>query len=141
MDHTLDRFLQAQEHVYSRALQEVRKGQKLSHWMWYIFPQIHGLGYSDTARYYAIRDRAEAEAYLKHPVLGSRLREITYALIFQDCRDAQRIFGYTDSMKLRSCMTLFYAVSRDFLFQKVLDLFFRGESDALTLEILQKEER
>lgn len=137
MDDSLDRFVQAQETAYPSALAEIKRGQKESHWMWYIFPQIAGLGRSSTAQYYAIRDRQEAEDYLKHPLLGSRLLNICSALLFLDCNDAKKIFGYTDSMKLRSSMTLFYAVSHNFVFKKVIDKFFSGQMDDLTLEKLQ----
>jgi len=141
LETTLDRFLTAQEETYPCALQEIKDGQKRSHWMWYIFPQILGLGRSSIAQYYAIADRSEAEAYLHHPVLGPRLEEITTALLMQPCRDPQKIFGYTDSLKLRSSMTLFETVSHNFLFRKVLDQFFQGQPDPLTLDILKTEEQ
>lgn len=140
MEIGLERFLNVQEEAYPRALQEIKEGQKRSHWMWYIFPQIHGLGRSFDAQYYAIQSRQEAEEYLRHPVLGRRLEEISYALLLLDCCDAQNIFGYIDSLKLRSSMTLFYSVSNGSLYKKVLEKFFQGEPDQLTLDILKTEE-
>lgn len=140
MEYDLERFLHAQEDAYPRALQEIKSGQKRGHWMWYIFPQIHGLGKSDTARYYAIQNPMEAEAYLRHPILGHRLEEISYALLLLDTKDPEKIFGYTDSLKLRSSMTLFYNVSHSFLYKKVLDKFYHGELDQLTLDIIKTEE-
>lgn len=140
MSAELERFVSAHESAYPRALQEIQSGYKRSHWMWYIFPQIHGLGHSDLAWYYAIQNRQEAEAFLKHPVLGRHLEEISYALLLLDNRDPVDIFGYTDSLKLRSSMTLFYAVSNSFLYKKVLDKFYGGEPDTLTLQILQAED-
>ena len=141
MNTGLDRFLLAQEEGYARALQELRSGRKQTHWMWFIFPQIHGLGQSFDAHYYAIQSRAEAEAYLAHPILGHRLEEISYALLLLECSNAQDSLGYTDSLKLRSCMTLFYTVSGNWLYKKVLDKFYGGETDILTLHILKKEEQ
>ena len=140
MEAGLERFLTAQEGVYPQALKEIKEGRKRSHWMWYIFPQIQGLGHSSTAQYYAIQNRAEAEAYLRHPVLGHRLEEIAYALLLLDERDPVKILGYTDSLKLRSSMTLFYTVSHSFLFKKVLDKFYCGEPDQKTLDLLKTEE-
>lgn len=140
MSESLERFVSAHESAYPRALKEIRSGHKRSHWMWYIFPQIHGLGHSDMAWYYAIQSRREAERFLKHPILGRHLEEISYSLLLLDSNDPVDIFGYTDSLKLRSCMTLFYTVSHSFLYKKVLDKFFGGELDPLTLDILQKEE-
>ena len=133
----LDRFLDAQRGDYAAALAEVRRGRKTSHWMWYIFPQIAGLGQSSTARYYSIRDLAEAREYYAHPVLGQRLREISGALLARRGNDPVAVFGGIDSMKLKSSMTLFaVAASDDPLFQQVLDKYYGGEQDALTLRIL-----
>ncbi|WP_242478790.1 DUF1810 domain-containing protein [Hymenobacter lapidiphilus] len=106
----LQRFLDAQESTYPTALTEIRNGRKRSHWMWFIFPQLQGLGFSETARFYGLHDAAEAAAYLVHPVLGKRLVEICEALLKLDSSDATRIFGSPDDMKLRSSMTLFGAV-------------------------------
>ncbi|MCB2377119.1 DUF1810 domain-containing protein [Hymenobacter sp. BT635] len=133
----LQRFLSAQQTDYATALAEIRRGRKTSHWMWYIFPQIQGLGFSETSKFYAIRDRAEAEAYLAHPVLGPRLREISEALLALPGSDATRILGSPDDVKLRSSMTLFAALDNaDPVFQRVLDKFFGGTQDAKTLQQL-----
>ena len=133
----LDRFLDAQRGDYAAALAEVRRGRKTSHWMWYIFPQIAGLGQSSTARYYSIRDLAEAREYYAHPVLGQRLREISGALLELRGSDPVAVFGGIDSMKLKSSMTLFaVAAPDDPLFQQVLDKYYGGEQDVLTLRIL-----
>ena len=133
----LDRFLNAQQGDYTAALAEVRRGRKTSHWMWYIFPQIAGLGQSSTARYYSIRDLEEAREYYAHPVLGQRLREISGALLDLRGSDPVAVFGGIDSMKLKSSMTLFaVAAPDDPLFQQVLDKYYGGEQDALTLRIL-----
>ena len=133
----LDRFLDAQRGDYAVALAEVRRGRKTSHWMWYIFPQIAGLGQSSTARYYSIRDLEEAREYYAHPVLGQRLREISGALLELRGSDPVAVFGGIDSMKLKSSMTLFaMAAPDDPIFQQVLDKYYGGEQDALTLRIL-----
>ena len=133
----LDRFLDAQRGDYAAALAEVRRGHKTSHWMWYIFPQIAGLGQSSTARYYSIRDLEEAREYYAHPVLGQRLREISGVLLALRGSDPVAVFGGIDSMKLKSSMTLFaVAAPDDPLFQQVLDKYYGGEQDALTLRIL-----
>ena len=133
----LDRFLSAQRGDYAVALAEVRRGRKTSHWMWYIFPQIVGLGQSSTARYYSIRDLEEAREYYAHPVLGQRLREISGALLGLRGSDPVAVFGGIDSMKLKSSMTLFaMAAPDDPIFQQVLDKYYGGEQDALTLRIL-----
>ena len=133
----LDRFLDAQRGDYAVALAEVRRGRKTSHWMWYIFPQIAGLGQSSTARYYSIRDLEEAREYYAHPVLGQRLREISGALLGLRGSDPVAVFGGIDSMKLKSSMTLFaLAAPDDPIFQQVLDKYYGGEQDALTLRIL-----
>jgi len=137
MTDTLDRFLKAQEHTYSAALREIRAGRKESHWMWFIFPQMRGLGMSDMAYIYGISDRSEAEAYLAHPVLSARLHEITEALMALDDSNPNVIFGGIDAMKLRSSMTLFAAVSEDSsVFHRTLEKFFFGKADQRTLELL-----
>ena len=133
----LERFLKAQENSYACALQEIKNGRKLSHWMWYIFPQIEGLGYSPTSQYYAIKDRAEAEAYMAHPVLGSRLVEIAGELLKVESDDAGMVMGWPDDMKLKSSMTLFEAVSTNSVFGQVLDKFFDGKRDEFTLNALK----
>jgi uncharacterized protein (DUF1810 family) len=135
--HDLTRFVAAQDGDYETALVEVRGGRKRSHWMWYIFPQIDGLGFSEMSRRYAIKGRAEAEAYLKHPVLGPRLVVICEAAFGIEGRSAHEIFGSPDDMKLKSCVTLFAAVSPPAsVFERVLQKFFRGERDGQTLRLL-----
>jgi uncharacterized protein (DUF1810 family) len=133
----LARFLQAQERSYETALAELRQGAKRSHWMWFIFPQITGLGSSSTAQFYAISSRAEAEAHLAHPVLGSRLVTCAEALLGVEGQTASQIMGYPDDLKLRSSATLFAAVSpAGSIFHKLLEKYFDGEPDPRTLEIL-----
>lgn len=136
MNNSLDRFLIAQEHSYDTALREIRAGRKRSHWMWYIFPQIAGLGFSSTAQFYAISSMQEAKDYYAHPVLGKRLVEISEALLALDTSDAGAVMGYPDDLKLRSSMTLFLAASGDAVFQRVLDKFYSGKPDSKTLSIL-----
>ena len=135
-DYTLNRFLTAQERSYDVALAEIKAGRKRTHWMWYIFPQIAGLGMSSTAQYYSIQDRLEAEEYMEHPVLGARLLEISRALLTLESSDATAVMGYPDDLKLRSCMTLFAQVSDDPVFEAVLDKFFSGRPDSRTLALL-----
>ena len=132
----LERFVEAQKHSYSTALSEIKSGRKRSHWMWYIFPQIKGLGYSSTAQYYAIQSREEAEAYLEHPALGKRLVEISEELLKLKSSNAREVFGYPDDMKLKSSMTLFFLVSGETVFRQVIDKFFGGEMDERTKELL-----
>ncbi|GAB3330263.1 DUF1810 domain-containing protein [Larkinella ripae] len=137
-DHTLPRFLDAQQADYQQALAEIKKGRKQSHWMWYIFPQIAGLGFSETARFYAIRHLEEARAYLEHPVLGRRLVEISHALLEHDGKTARQILGSPDDLKLRSSMTLFGLLEKtDPVFQAVLDKYFDGLKDERTVELVQ----
>jgi uncharacterized protein (DUF1810 family) len=133
----LTRFVLAQEADYETALSEIRSGRKRSHWMWYIFPQYEGLGSSAMSRRYAIRSRAEAEAYLMHPVLGPRLLECAEAVESVEGRSAFEIFGHPDDMKLRSCATLFATVSPPgSLFERLLDKYFRSERDGETLRLM-----
>ena len=135
----LCRFTLAQEGVYDRALSELKGGQKQSHWMWYIFPQLDGLGYSETTRYYAIKSREEAVAYLNHPVLGPRLVACAKTVLRHKGRSVSDIFGYPDDVKLRSSMTLFATVSAsDSVFVRVLDQFFNGYRDNNTLKLLKR---
>ena len=136
----LERFVREQQIWYRHALAEVRQGKKYGHWMWFIFPQLRGLGRSETAEYFGISGREEAAAYLAHPVLGERLREITGALLELETVDSIGVFGYTDSMKLRSCMTLFHEISADPLYQQVLDKFYGGKPDPVTLSMLRKKD-
>lgn len=133
----LKRFLEAQERDYHTALAEIKNGRKRSHWIWYIFPQIQGLGLSGTSRFYAIENIREARDYLAEPVLGARLTEICKELLELDTRNATEVFGRPDDLKVRSSMTLFAeADPSNPLFQQVLDKFFHGEKDEKTLEIL-----
>ncbi|WP_067499764.1 DUF1810 domain-containing protein [Actinoplanes sp. TFC3] len=133
----LARFRQAQEPIYDRALAELRAGAKRSHWMWFVFPQIAGLGSSPTAVRYAIADLDEARAYLGDPLLGARLIECAQALVALDGRTADQIFGYPDTFKLRSSMTLFAAAATDPApFQAVLDTYYDGKPDTATLQRL-----
>ncbi len=134
----LQRFVDAQEFVYDRALGEVRAGHKESHWIWYIFPQLRPLGQSPRAYMYGIVSLHEARAYLAHPVLGPRLRECTEATIEADATSLQALFGAPDDLKFRSCMTLFALASSegDGLFQRALDRWCGGERDPATIELL-----
>ncbi|WP_460502732.1 DUF1810 domain-containing protein [Hymenobacter agri] len=137
MKPTLTRFLDAQASTYQTALAEIKAGRKRSHWMWFIFPQVQGLGLSETARFYAIQDAREAEAYARHPVLGPRLVEISTALLGLASGDAHAIMGSPDDVKLRSSMTLFAAVAgADPVFGAVLAKFFGGRRDEKTLRII-----
>jgi len=133
----LRRFLSAQERDYDRALEEIRGGRKRSHWMWYIFPQIQGLGFSSTAQYYGIKDLEEAKDYMEHPLLSARLVEISQALLTLPGNNATAVMGYPDDLKLCSCMTLFeQAKPEEPVFGAVLDKFYGGERDRRTLAIL-----
>lgn len=135
----LQRFLNAQQSHYSMALSEIKNGKKRSHWMWYIFPQIQGLGLSETSRFYAIKNIHEAKEYLKHPVLGSRLIEISNELLNLEINDAHGIFGSPDNLKLHSAMTLFATLQNTKpVFQKVLDKFFGGIKDEKTLQLIKE---
>ncbi len=140
MDSNLSRFLQAQEKDYKVALSEIKSGKKISHWMWYIFPQIQGLGFSDTSKYYALKNIQEAINYLNHPTLGIRLKEITNELLKLEQTDANSIFGNPDDLKLKSCMTLFDQIddSDTNLFKNVLIKFFNGSFDNKTLRLLKQ---
>ncbi|WP_199485650.1 DUF1810 domain-containing protein [Absiella sp. AM29-15] len=134
----LDRFIKAQENDYETALNEIENGHKQSHWIWYIFPQLQGLGFSSMSQYYGIKDKEEAIDYMNHPVLRERLLEISQALLSLDCNDPVRVMGYPDNLKLQSSMTLFSIVSKEPVFQKVLDKFYDGQEDQSTLEKLKK---
>jgi uncharacterized protein (DUF1810 family) len=134
----LARFVEAQTEDYARALAEVRSGHKRSHWMWYIFPQIEGLGFSSMSRRYSIKSLDEARAYLDHPVLGPRLVECAEAALGVEGRSAHDIFGSPDDLKLRSCATLFASVTpADSVFARLLDRFFEGNPDGKTLRQLE----
>ena len=138
VDYKLQRFLDAQQGVYNQALAEVKNGKKYSHWIWYIFPQLKGLGMSYNSQYYGICGKEEAEAYLAHPILGVRLREITTVFLQLKGKTAVDVFGGLDAMKVLSCMTLFNEGASDDLFQKVIDLYFQGRLDETTKKILNK---
>jgi uncharacterized protein (DUF1810 family) len=135
--YDLKRFVRAQEADYERALSEIRSGRKRSHWMWYIFPQIDGLAFSSTSKYYSIKSVEEAKAYLDHPILGPRLLECAEAVIRVEGRSATEIFGSPDDLKLRSCATLFAAVlPPGSVFERLLGKYYRGEPDEKTLQRL-----
>ena len=137
---SLQRFIDAQQSDYETALSEIKRGRKQSHWMWYIFPQIQGLGFSATSKLYAIRNLQEAQEYLNHPLLGKRLKEITDALINLPSNNAHEIFGSPDDVKLKSSMTLFASLpDADPVFESALKKFFKGEKDAKTLSIIKDE--
>lgn len=142
--YNLQRFLGAQESFYAQALKEIRNGRKTSHWIWFIFPQVRGLGHSVMSDHYAINSLDEAKAYLDDPVLRSRLVEISTALLrhskgslFRRPKTAEQILGYTDALKVRSCMTLFDLIEPNSIYAQVLDAFYNGERDDLTLQILE----
>ena len=135
----LRRFVDAQDGSYEAAISEIRRGQKRSHWMWFIFPQYVGLGTSATSQHYAVKSAAEAVAYLNDPVLGMRLVECADAVLRIEGRSAQQIFGSPDDMKLKSSATLFAHVSPPgSVFERVLDKYFRGEHDGKTLRLLRQ---
>ena len=135
--YRLARFLEAQERDYERALSEIRRGRKQSHWMWYVFPQFDGLGSSPTSAFYAIKSVDEAHAYLAHPVLGPRLIESVQSVLNIEGRSAFEIFGSPDDMKLRSSATLFAAISpKGSVFAQLLDRYFGGQADERTLRLL-----
>ena len=132
----LDRFVSAQDPVYATACRELADGRKRSHWMWFVFPQLRGLGRSGTAQFYGLASRAEAEAYLAHPVLGARLRAVVELTLGVAGRSAHEIFGSPDDLKLRSSLTLFDAIEPDGVFARGLQRFYDGEADEATLRLL-----
>ena len=135
--NNLNRFLEAQETKYNEALTEIKKGKKQGHWMWYIFPQIAGLGFSEYNVFYALKNIEEATQYLQHPVLGKRLIEISKAVLEINGKTANEIFGKPDDRKLKSCMTLFAQIKNtEPIFQKVLDKYYQGIKDEKTLQLL-----
>ena len=138
----LQRFVDAQEDDYAQALAEIRAGRKMSHWIWYVFPQLKGLGRSYLADHYGISGIREAQAYLAHPVLGTRLREITRAALALDTADPVAVMGDIDALKLRSCLTLFREAAVDAadraLFQALLDKWYHSEPDRVTLRMLEQ---
>lgn len=136
----MERFLIAQENTYDEALAEIRNGQKVGHWMWFIFPQLRGLGESYESDYYGIANLEEAKAYLNHEILGNRLREITAELLSLNVEYIDEAFAYPDDLKLFSCMTLFYqAGNGEELFMRVLKRFYNGKQDINTLRLLKVE--
>lgn len=136
--NSLDRFLEAQESKYDIALKEIQNGKKRTHWMWYIFPQLRGLGRSQMAYAYGINGIEEAKAYLAHPVLSARLFEISEALLEHKDKPAYKILGDIDDMKLKSCMTLFSLISENgSVFHQALNCFFDGEQDSNTLDLIK----
>ncbi len=137
MDFALDRFVAAQQGTYDSVLDELRRGRKTGHWIWFVFPQVAGLGRSELSRHYAIASLDEARAYLADPVLGARLRECTSVVLATRNRTAEQIFGSLDAMKVRSSMTLFHRADPDDpLFSEVLDRYFGGIADAATDTLL-----
>ena len=135
--NSLERFVEAQEKMYSTAMKEIQTGKKRSHWMWYIFPQLRGLGRSSMAHIYGILGLEEARAYLEHPWLSGRLYELCVALLHHKDKSAYEIFGDIDAMKLKSSMTLFALTSEDYtIFDEVLDAFFEGHMDETTVKLI-----
>lgn len=138
----LTRFLKEHDTGYQRALREIKNGKKRSHWMWYIFPQIQGLGRSEMNRYYSIKDLNEAKEYMANEILRNHLIEISQALLQLESNDPREIFGYPDYLKLQSSMTLFgIADPEQTVFKQVLDKFYNGEPDVKTIDKLKKEKR
>ena len=139
----INRFIEAQEIPYfcgyKQALEEVKNGKKTNHWIWYIFPQLRCLGRSNRAHYYGIADRIEAERYLSNQILGSRIREITEALLAHKGKTALEIFGEIDAVKVRSCMTMFDFLSPNDIFGEVLESFYQSERCELTLKVMRQE--
>jgi uncharacterized protein (DUF1810 family) len=135
----LQRFVEAQDPVYERVTRELRAGRKSTHWMWYVFPQLRGLGWSRTAHVYGIDSIAEARAYLSHPVLGPRLAHCVHLVLDVEGRTAEQIFGFPDCVKFRSCLTLFAAAAQDaHVFTDALARYYGGEQDPPTLERLAR---
>ncbi len=138
--YDLARFLEAQQGDYQVALGELKAGEKRSHWMWYIFPQIDGLGFSSTAKFYAIKSVAEARAYLAHPVLGARLVDCARAVLGIEGKTASQILGTPDDLKLKSCATLFSRISpADSIFEDLLAKYYEGKPDAKTVQLMQSQ--
>lgn len=135
--YNLERFVEAQKSEYDVALREIREGCKRSHWIWFVFPQMASLGFSYNARFYGISCIDEARAYLAHPILGKRLRQITEALLQHKDKDVLSILGAIDTLKVCSCMTLFDVVSTDDVFRQVLETFYEDKRDAQTLALVR----
>ncbi len=133
------RFLTAQEPIYAEVLQELRAGDKASHWMWFIFPQLRALGHSQTARFYGLENLADARLYLSHPVLGARLKECTALVMRHHDKTALEILHHPDNLKFRSCMTLFkLADPQEPLFPAALDMFFKNDADDMTIQLVNR---
>ena len=141
MTYDLERFIKAQKYDYDQALSEMKNGRKQSHWIWYIFPQLKGLGFSSMSDFYGIDGMGEAKAYMEHPVLRERLLEITQVLLTLESSDPSRVMGYPDDLKLKSSMTLFAeAAPEQEVFVQILDKFFGGEKDQKTLQLLNRNQ-
>ncbi len=137
MNYEISRFMKAHQSDYQRALSEIKNGKKISHWMWYIFPQLKGLGRSSMSEYYGIQDLDEAKVYLADPILGKHLIEICNALLSLDTNDATKVMGRSDDRKLKASMTLFDAATESLdIFQMVLDKYYNGKKDYRTLKML-----
>lgn len=140
LNNPLNHFLSAQQNIYPQVIKELQNGKKISHWMWFIFPQINGLAQSSTAKYYSIKSIEEVQEYLAHPILGKRLLECSEIIVDINNKTASEIFGYPDDMKLKSSMTLFnYVAPEQKVFADALQKYFAGKKDELTLSILQKK--
>ena len=140
MKRNLNRFLKPQEQEFKVALSQIKSGRKIDHWMWYIFPQFEGLGFSETSKFYAIQDLEEAKEFLNHPILGANLKQICNTLLQLEESNALKIMGSPDDKKLKSSMTLFTVVAKkdETVFQKVLNKYFNGEGDDKTLQLLKE---
>ena len=140
MEKDLSRFIKAQENSYEEALSEIKSGRKKGHWMWFIFPQFKGLGFTETSNYYSIKDLDEAKRYLSHPILGERLKLITKELLGLNENNPNKVFGSPDDLKLKSSMTLFAAIdaSQENIFNAALDKLFNGQTDHNTLTLIKE---
>ena len=140
MEKDLSRFIKAQENSYEEALSEIKSGRKKGHWMWFIFPQFKGLGFSEKSKYYSIKDLDEAKRYLSHPILGERLKLITKELLGLNENNPKKVFGSPDDLKLKSSMTLFAAIdaSQENIFNAALDKLFNGQTDHNTLTLIKE---
>jgi len=141
LTYDLNRFVEAQEKIYPTVIKELKNGYKFHHWMWYIFPQFDGLALTKRSEFYAIKSIEEAEAYLAHPILKERLEECCQLLLNVENKSIDKILGYPDNLKLNSSMTLFYYVSKNELFQKVLDKYFDTKEDKRTLELIEMSKK
>ena len=140
MEKDLSRFIKAQENSYEEALSEIKSGRKKGHWMWFIFPQFKGLGFTETSNYYSIKDLDEAKRYLSHPILGERLKLITKELLALNENNPNKVFGSPDDLKLKSSMTLFAVIdaSQENIFNAALDKLFNGQTDHNTLTLIKE---